>query len=242
MMQNPLANISPVVKNLLIINVICFLPSIFYSHNFSGNSDPVASAFGIYYIDSPAFRPWQLITHMFLHGGWTHIIFNMFALYSFGNIVEYVMTSKRFLAFYFICGLGAVALQLLVQGIEVYSITGHFTLSSPELDSSYLQYGDSAMKLYSIYHFPMVGASGAISGVLLAFRLFYPNAELMIMFIPVPIKAKYVIPFYILLSIYLGVAQVAGDNVAHFAHLGGALLGFILVKAWKIKGPGDYSF
>lgn len=237
-MQSPLANIPPVVKNLLIINIICFLPSLYYSHGFSGNTDPVASMFGAYYIDSPFFRPWQLLTHMFLHGGFPHIFFNMFALYSFGNIIEYVMGSKRFLLFYFICGFGAVALQLLVQGFEVYHITGQFTLASPEAEASYLQFGDNASKLYSIYNFPMVGASGAISGVLMAFGLIYPNAELMIMFIPVPIKAKYVIPGYILLSIYLGVAQVAGDNVAHFAHLGGAILGFIMVKAWRLRGTG----
>ncbi len=170
-----------------------------------------------------------------------HIIFNMFALYSFGNIIEYVMGSKRFLAFYFICGLGAVALQLLVQGIEVYNITGHFTLASPELESSYLQYGQEAgSKLFGILNYPMVGASGAISGVLMAFALIYPNAELLIMFIPVPVKAKYAMPGYILLSIYMGVAQVAGDDVAHFAHLGGAVLGFILVKMWRLQGPRGF--
>src|SRR5258706_275019 len=106
-MQSPLANIPPVAKNLLIINILCFIPSLYYSHGFAGSSDPVAEYFGVYYFNSPSFKPFQLITYMFLHGGWAHIIFNMFALYSFGTVVEYIMGSKRFLAFYFICGLGA---------------------------------------------------------------------------------------------------------------------------------------
>src|ERR1700749_1807613 len=124
-MNNYFSNISPVVKNLLIINILVFLPSCYYSHNFADPGyDPIATLFGVYYIYSPLFRPWQLITHLFVHGGWMHIIFNMFALYSFGSIVEYIMGSKRFLAFYFICGLGAIALQMVVQAIEVHGITG----------------------------------------------------------------------------------------------------------------------
>jgi len=239
-MQSPFANIPPVVKNLLIINIIVFLPSLFYSHGFAGNGDPVAEHFGVYYFDSPLFRPWQVITHMFVHGGWFHIIFNMFALYSFGAIVEYVMTSQRFLAFYFICGLGAIALQMCVQAYEVHAITGQLSLASPELNSSYEAYGNNAQKLYDIYHVDMVGASGAIFGLLIAFGMLYPNAELMIMLIPVPVKAKYIIPVYVLVELSLGVGQFGGDNVAHFAHLGGALLGFILVKAWHLQGPRDF--
>jgi membrane associated rhomboid family serine protease len=235
-MQSPLANMPPVVKNLLIINIICFLPSLYYSHGFAGNSDPVAEAFGVYYFDSPHFRPWQIITYMFLHGGWAHIIFNMFALYSFGTVIEYIMGSKRFLAFYFICGLGAIILQMMVQAVEVHSWVGSFTLpadfniSDPELIN----------KLRGVYAAPMVGASGAIFGLLIAFGMIYPNAELMIMFVPVPVKAKYIIPFYVLLELSLGLGQFAGDSVAHFAHLGGAVLGFILVKAWHLQGPKDF--
>ncbi|HTH82372.1 MAG TPA: rhomboid family intramembrane serine protease [Mucilaginibacter sp.] len=237
-MQSPFANLSPVVKNLLIINLICFIPSLYYSHNFADpNFDPVAEHFGVYYFNSPLFRPWQIITYMFLHGGWLHIIFNMFALFSFGNLVEYVMGSKRFLAFYFICGIGAIVLQMAVQAYEVHAITGHFNIGAPELDSSYLAYGDQARKLYGIYHADMVGASGAIFGLLIAFGMIYPNAELMVLLIPVPIKAKYIIPVYVLIELSLGIGQFSGDDVAHFAHLGGALLGFIMVKAWHLQGP-----
>jgi membrane associated rhomboid family serine protease len=237
-MQSPFANLPPVVKNLLIINIICFLPSLFYSHNFADpGNDPVASLFGVYYFNSPNFRVWQPLTYMFIHGGWLHIAFNMFALFSFGGLVEYIMGSKRFFNFYFICGFGAIALQMLVQAYEVHAITGGFTLAQPDLESSYLQYGDHAQKLYDIYHANMVGASGSIFGVLIAFGMIYPNAELMIMFIPVPVKAKYIIPVYVVFELVLGVGQFGGDNVAHFAHLGGALLGFILVKLWHLQGP-----
>jgi len=239
-MQSPFSNLPPVLKNLLIINILCFIPSLYYSHGFSGVADPVGEHFGVYYFNSPMFRPWQLITYMFLHGGWEHIIFNMFALYSFGAILEYTMTSQKFLAFYFICGIGAVVFQMIVQAFEVHAITGQLNLAFPDLESSYLQYGPNAQKLYDIFHTPMVGASGAIFGVLIAFGMIYPNAELMILFIPVPVKAKYIIPVYILVEISLGVTQFGGDNVAHFAHIGGAILGFILVKMWRLQGPRNF--
>jgi membrane associated rhomboid family serine protease len=237
MMQSPFANMPPVVKNLLIINLICFLPSLFYSHGFSTDGfDPVATKFGVYYFDSPNFRVWQLLTYMFLHGGWMHILFNMFALYSFGTAVEYLMGSKRFFNFYFICGFGAIAFQMLVQAIEVHSAIGTFTLQADTIISDPATYE----KIRAVYSSNMVGASGAIFGLLIAFGMIYPNAELMIMFIPVPVKAKYIIPVYVVFEIVLGVGQFGGDNVAHFAHLGGAILGFILVKAWRLQGPKNF--
>jgi len=235
-MQSPFANLSPVVKNLLIINIICFLPFLLLSPAMVNKLYELTSA---HYFDSPLFKPWQPISYMFMHGGWAHIIFNMFALYSFGTIVEYQMNSNRFLLFYFICGIGGIALQMVVQAYEVHAITGHFTIASSELEQSYLQYGAQAQKLYDVYHSSMVGASGAIFGLLVAFGMMYPNAELIILFIPVPVKAKYIIPVYILIEISLGVGQFQGDDVAHFAHLGGALIGFILVRAWRLQG-GSY--
>jgi membrane associated rhomboid family serine protease len=241
-MQSPFANLPPVSKNLLIINILCFLPSLYYSHGFSGTADPVGEAFGVYYFNSPFFKPYQIITYMFLHGGWAHIIFNMFALYSFGAVIEQIMGSKKFLSFYFICGIGAIVLQMIVQAIEVHAITGQLGLAIPELEASYLQYGKDAQKLWDIFHAPMVGASGAIFGLLIAFGMIFPNAELMIMFIPVPVKAKYIIPVYVLIELSLGIGQFGGDNVAHFAHLGGAVLGFIMVKLWHLQGPKDYRY
>ena len=234
MMQNPLANISPVVKNLLIINVICFLPFLLFNPALVNTIYNLASA---HYFDSPLFKPWQPITYMFFHGGWAHIIFNMFALYSFGSILEYNMGSKRFVMFYFICGLGGIALQLLVQGIEVYQLTGAFTVADNFSASS-----EVIQKLQGIYGSSMVGASGAIFGLLIAFGMLYPNAEMMIMFIPVPVKAKYIMPVYVVLELMLGLGQFNGDNVAHFAHLGGAVLGFLLVKMWRLQGPGKYGY
>jgi rhomboid-like protein len=146
------------------------------------------------------------------------------------------MGSKRFFNFYFICGFGAIALQMLVQAIEVHAITGSFVepFTRAVYDPAAIE------KINAIYGGPMVGASGAIFGVLIAFGMIYPNAELMIMFIPVPVKAKYIIPVYILIEISLGIGQFGGDNVAHFAHLGGALLGFMLVKLWHLQGPKSF--
>lgn len=236
-MQSPFANMPPVIKNLLIINVICFLPSLIFNKSMVEYVYDLISA---HYFDSPSFKPWQPITYMFFHGGWAHIIFNMFALYSFGSVIEYNMGSKRFFNYYFICGLGGVALQMLVQAIEVHSITGGFTIANPETLESYYQYGENAQKLYDIYNGQMVGASGAIFGVLIAFGLLYPNAELMIMFIPVPVKAKYIIPVYIVIEVFLGVARFSGDSVAHFAHLGGALIGFGLIKLWGLRRTDRY--
>ncbi|MBE9584994.1 rhomboid family intramembrane serine protease [Mucilaginibacter sp. JRF] len=236
-MQSPFANMPPVIKNLLIINVICFIPFIVFKEPLLKDIYNNVSA---HYFDSPMFEAWQPITYMFFHGGWAHIIFNMFALYSFGTIIEYNMGSKRFFNYYFICGLGGVALQLLVQAIEVHAITGAFTIANPESIESYVRFGENGQKLYDIYHGPMVGASGAIFGVLIAFGLLYPNAELMIMFIPVPVKAKYIIPVYIVIEVFLGVARFAGDSVAHFAHLGGALIGFGLIKLWGLRRNDRY--
>jgi rhomboid family protein len=226
--QSPFANLTPVTKNLLIINLICFLPYIVLSEN--NYQGLVVDNLGLFYFNSPHFRVWQILTYMFLHGGWQHIIFNMFALFSFGPILEYAIGPKRFFNLYFICGIGAALFQMLVQAIEIHSMTGSFTVGSG------MQIIDPGTysKLAAIYAVPTVGASGAIYGLLVAFGMLYPDLELMILFIPIPVKAKYIIPFFILLELFLGFGQFGGDNVAHFAHLGGALLGFILVKIWRL--------
>jgi membrane associated rhomboid family serine protease len=225
--QSPFANLTPVVKNLLIINLICFIPFVILSQDSYDNL--IVSNLGAYYFNSPDFRVWQLITYMFIHGGWTHILFNMFALFSFGPILEYSIGPKRFFNLYFICGIGAALFQMLVQAFEVHGITGGFTV--PHFSPVDPTIPDN---LKAIYYGPVVGASGAIFGLLVVFGMLYPNMELMILFVPVPVKAKYIIPVYIIIEIYLGVSQFGGDNVAHFAHLGGALLGFILIKLWRL--------
>jgi rhomboid-like protein len=237
--MNPLANIPPVVKNLLIINVIFYIAMMMFG------PQEMTRLLGVHYFDSPDFRIWQVVTYMFMHSydSLFHIIFNMFALYSFGTALEYVMGSKRFLNFYLLTGLGALALQMVVQAFEVYSITGSivndgsFIIDSARRTISYPDYMDQqqASKLLGIYLSSMVGASGAVFGLLIAFVMLFPNVELMIMFIPVPVKAKYIVPAYILLELFLGVKQIEGDSVAHYAHLGGALFGFILVKLWGLR-------
>jgi len=231
--QSPFDNLTPVVKNLLIINLICFIPFIILSD--SKYQELVVNNFGLFYFDSPKFKVWQILTYMFIHGGWAHIIFNMFALFSFGPILEYAIGPKKFFNLYFICGIGAGLLQMLVQGIELQHYTGSFlTLPAPD-DASYIMlYGANAAKVAGVFA-PIVGASGAIFGVLVGFGMLYPDLELMLLFVPVPIKAKYIIPIYIIIELISGFGQFSGDNVAHFAHLGGALLGFIMIKAWRYR-------
>ena len=225
---SPFANIPTVVKNLLIINIIFFIATIVFEK--SGIS--LVEMLGVYYFNSPKFQIWQVVTYMFMHGSFAHIIFNMFALFTFGSTLEYTMGAKRFFNFYLITGLGALALQMLVQAIEVYSIMDSVTIDTtavPLLDPNKLR------TLQEVYLSPMVGASGAIFGLLIAFGMLYPNAELFILFIPAPLKAKYVIPVYVLIELFLGMASFNGDSVAHFAHLGGALFGFILIKFWHLR-------
>lgn len=243
--MTPFANIPTVVKNLLIINIIFYVATLMFG------GPMMTQVLGVHYFDGPNFRIWQVITYMFMHdySSLFHIMFNMFALYTFGSSLEYTMGSKRFLNFYLITGLGALALQLLVQGFEVYNITGSavnngsFMIDSFKRTISFnpeLMSQDQASTLLGIYLTPMVGASGAIFGLLIAFGMLFPNAELFIMFIPVPIKAKYIIPIYVILELFLGVKQFSGDSVAHFAHLGGALFGFILIRLWHLKRRDNF--
>ena len=233
-------HIPPVVKNLLIINVLFFVAK--YVLMNTGIAD-LNFLFGAFYFDSQFFRVWQLVTYMFMHGDIFHIFFNMFGLFMFGGILENRWGAKRFLNFYLITGLGAVALQMGVQAYEVYHITGSVMHNPIEIAfPAHLSTVDipgitpaQRNTLIGIYGFPMVGASGALFGILVAFAMLYPNMEMMMIFFPIPIKAKYFIPLYIVFELYSGVANTPGDSVAHFAHLGGALIGFILVKLWKDK-------
>lgn len=236
-------HIPPVVKNLLIINILFFAAANLIP---KFNLDNLLAAF---YFDSPKFHFWQPISYMFMHGGIAHIFFNMFALYSFGSLLESRWGAKKFIIFYLITGLGALFLQWAVQAFEVHQILGSITnngkinmetFAQGQFDNRTLTMGN-ATTLFGIYFGGMVGASGAIFGLLVAFGMLYPNAELLIMFIPVPVKAKYIIPVYILIELSLGVAQIQGDSIAHYAHLGGALIGFILVKLWKDKKDNFYT-
>ncbi len=240
-----------VTFNLIMVNVLLFivcnirpeLGNILSLHYFFNNHDylrllythsvdvtpyPNLSAFAqsaYYYGSAGTFMPLQIITHMFMHGSISHIFFNMFGLFTIGIILERVWGAQRYLLFYFITGFGAVVLHMMVQGFMIYSATGSV---NPTLEMLEAHPG-----AWSTYFSSTVGASGALFGVLTAFAVLFPNTELYLMFIPVPIKAKYFVTVYILIELYLGISMYGGDNVAHFAHLGGALFGFLLVKFWN---------
>ncbi len=198
----------PVVKNILIINGIFFVATEFAASALPFN---IVEQFALFYVESPFFRPWQFVTHMFMHGGFSHIFFNMFALWMFGSIIEQRFGAKRFLIFYFICGLGAAACHMAVQGY-LYHSTGNI----------------------GILQTPTVGASGAVYGLLFAFGYLWPNAVLHLYF-AIPVKAKYVVIGLAAIGLFSGISNNPGDNVAHFAHLGGMLAGFLAFKAWNIR-------
>ena len=236
--RSPFSNIPPVVKNLLIINVLVFITAwILMSRGIN-----LGSILGMYYPASEKFMLHQTITYMFMHSmdGITHIFFNMFALWMFGRILESVWGPRRFFIYYFATGVGAILIHTLVNFIEYQSLTSHM---SPEMIEYVKQEGPKiwnegknfsdafAGKLNILLNTPTVGASGAVFGILLAFGMLFPNTELYLMFIPVPIKAKYFVIGYGLIELFLGIK--GGGNVAHFAHLGGMLFGFILIKYWN---------
>jgi len=227
-----------VVKNLLIINGLAFLAT--FLLELQGAN--LVKMFGIHYFDSPDFRPYQIVTHMFMHGGLTHIFFNMFALWMFGSMLENVWGPKRFLLYYLITGLGAAFLHLAVIHIQVMNLTAQMTAEQisvvVEQGNVILMQGqnyrDAQMaSLNLLYNTPTVGASGAVFGLLLAFGMIFPNTPLMLIFVPIPIKAKYFVIIYGLAELIMGLGNFQGDNIAHFAHLGGMLFGFILIKLWN---------
>ncbi|WP_313511846.1 rhomboid family intramembrane serine protease [Sphingobacterium sp.] len=238
-MNNLFGNLPTVTKNLLIINIICFIGSMIFSQ--------ATNFFGVFYPDSPFFKIWQVITYMFMHGGFAHIFFNMFALVMFGGVIERILGFKKFLNYYLICGLGALVLQYGIQAIEVYNIAGsvrasqflNFNFTTGMVSTNLPISQDQLGTLLSIYGTPLVGASGAIYGLLLAYGYLFPNAEIMLIFLPIPIKAKYFIPILIVIEIFLGFSN-SGGSIAHLAHVGGALFGFILLKIWGIRRTNYY--
>ena len=218
--QNSLQRDSPIVFNLLVINVLAYLAQILVK--------PVTEWGALHYYKSPLFYPHQLVTNMFLHDpkGLSHLIFNMFALWTFGTVLERFLGSKRFLIFYLICGLGA---GLVIQ-LSIPFSADQFSKSAEAFAN-----GNSAFENINAYKqvYSAIGASGAIMGTMAAYAYLFPNTEMYLMFIPVPIKAKIIIPLFILIDLFMGVRQIAGDNVGHFAHLGGALVGFLLILFWN---------
>jgi membrane associated rhomboid family serine protease len=235
--------ISETVKHLIIINVIMFVGTLTIGQGI------FREWFSMYFPQNEAFKSWQIITHMFMHGDLMHLFFNMFALWMFGSAVEYYLGSKRFLFLYISAGLGAVALQIGYYYMEFLPAYNNLINSGLTLDQIYQMLSTNKVlqgvsqaqlmelqQIFPIYNTSMVGASGCIMGIMAAFAMMNPNAELMMIFLPIPIKAKYFIPGIIILDLISGIRgqSIFGyGNIAHFAHVGGALTGFFIMWYWK---------
>ena len=212
----------PVIKNLIIVNVLVFLAQKAFDPTDFGT---VSQLFALHDVRSVYFKPHQLITHLFMHGGIWHIFFNMFALWMFGSTLENVWGPKRFLIFYMLCGLGAAVLHLTTLYVEYADLASQMASAPIDIQNQYLY-----DPLYKI-NVPTVGASGAVFGCLAAFGYLFPNSIVYAYFIPM--KAKWFVILYAGLELWLGIRNSAGDSVAHWAHLGGALVGFVLVYYWN---------
>ncbi len=244
--------ITDAVKQLIIVNVILFVGTFFVP--------ALMDYLPLYYFENPSFQFWQPLTHMFMHGGLMHILFNMFALYSFGSILEHSWGSKKFILFYILCGLGAAVLHTAVnywqfhQGLDILTLNGFkqediLGLLNQGMYDNRWQSVLSAEKMSgfaSSYMSVAVGASGAIYGLLVAFAFMFPNAGLSLIFLPIPVKAKYFVPGILLLDLFLGFNGSSifggGTGIAHFAHIGGALVGFLLMWMWKKKQFDQYRW
>jgi len=218
------------IKQLIIINIIFYFGSQFLG-------DLSYDILALHYFENDKFIISQLISHMFMHGSPSHILFNMFGLWMFGSPLEQMWGKQKFLFFYFSAGLGAAALQMLVYYIQVQALydvveTNSLSLSDPAILLNYMSQNDYNQALSS-FNSVMVGASGAIYGVLVAFAFSFPNSKLMLLFPPIPIKAKYFVPLLILIDLFFGLSSFSIGSIAHFAHVGGALIGLIMVLYWR---------
>ncbi len=232
-----------VVKNLLIINGLFFLATLTMQMSFGHD---IIFNLGLFMPGSPMFEPYQFVSHMFMHANLNHIFFNMFALWMFGTAIENLMGSRRFLIYYMITGLGAAILHLGVNYIEVISLRNELLDADISLamvqqqiidfaEANRIPTGPSPEDRYiRKFLIPTVGASGAVFGILLAFGMFFPNSYIYLFF-AIPIKAKYFVMAYGALELYLGIFSRPGDNIAHFAHLGGMLFGYLLIRYWRKK-------
>lgn len=232
-------NLTPAVKNLIIINVLIYLACFVVP----GLNDALTG----YYFASPNFRPWQIVTHMFMHSQYdfTHIFFNMYALYLFGTALENYWGTKRFVIYYMTCGIGAFFLHMGVSYFEIQEMMKSLTdkeiyqvmITGLEEGRSYKV---QMVDLYQAINTGVVGASGAVFGVLLGFGMLFPNTELMLLFPPIPLKAKYFVMIYGAIEFFLAMRQTSGDNVAHYAHIGGMIFGYLLLKYWQKKGSTSW--
>ena len=255
--------LTPAAKNILIINGIIFILS-----DFVGLKSYIIESFGMRYFHSENFQPYQILTYMWVHGGFGHLFSNMFSVLIFAPILERVWGSKKFLIYYLATGIGAGILYSGINYYENYSfevkVKSYEQNPSPESfrklvlnnsseyysqlydfidsyeqnpsnsnDNLSIAYANDLLKVKS--DVPMVGASGAVFGILLAFAMLFPNMELMLLFLPIPVKAKYLVLVYGIYELWSEINRMPGDNVAHFAHLGGMLIGYLILKYWKRK-------
>lgn len=237
MNYRPALNIPPVVKNLILANVVLFIITMVMQQ--MGTN--LYNILGLHFPLSEKFRLHQIFTHMFMHGSISHIFFNMFALYMFGRVLESVWGPKRFLTFFLVTGLGAAALHTAVNYIEYASVASKMSAeqiayvreTGTQIWSEGKNFSEPlAGKLNILLNTPTVGASGAVFGILLGFGMLFPNTELYLFFVPIPIKAKYFVIGYGLIELYSGFAN-SGGNIAHFAHLGGMLFGYFMIVYWR---------
>lgn len=214
--NNFISQIPTVTKNLVAINILMFIATLV-------NENFMVSNFAMFYPASPFFKPWQILTHMFMHGGFWHIFFNMYSLLMFGSILERSLGPKKYLIFYFVTGLGAVALHTGVEWLQarVFIANG--------IAQAYQQ----------LLVTPTLGASGAIYGVLIGFAMLYPQARLTLIFPPIPMTAKWLVIIFAAIELFSGINGIQ-DGVAHFAHLGGMLFGWLLIRWWRKHGKLYY--
>jgi membrane associated rhomboid family serine protease len=231
-------SLPPVVKNIILINAIMLL--VYYAVNSIFGVD-LNRILGLYFPKSDSFKPFQILTHMFMHAGFWHLFFNMYALFIFGQVLENAWGPKRFLIYYLVCGVGAVLVHESVIAFEYNSLVHKLSPEQIQLvfndgTSLYLQgrtWDNTTMEnLQVLLNTPTVGASGAVFGILLAFGVLFPNTQLMLLIPPMPIKAKWFVLFYGALELYLAFKQ-PGSPIAHTAHVGGMLFGYILIRYWR---------
>ncbi len=208
--------IPPVVKNLIIINVIMFVATFLIGERY------MFEKLALFYFESPLFKPYQLLTHMFMHGDVWHILFNMYSLFIFGCVLEHVWGGKKFLLFYLVTGLGAALIHSGVMYLEAVSL--QHSLEAGNIMAN--------AKLTQLYLTPTVGASGAIYGLLLAYGMLFPNNVMQLIFPPVALKAKWFVLIFGALELLLGITN-SGGSIAHFAHLGGMIFGYFLIVYWR---------
>lgn len=210
-----MANVPTAIKNIIIINVLVMIMTML-------NEDFMYETFSLFYPTSPFFHWWQPVTHMFMHGGFWHLFFNMYTLYIFGSVLERVWGTRKFLVFYFVTGLGAALIHTGVEWIQMQSWLGQAAEGSAAALSS----------IHALKMTPTVGASGAIYGVLMGYAMLYPDSVLTLIFPPVSMKAKWFVLIFAAIELLTGLTGTGG-GIAHFAHLGGLIFGYLLILYWK---------